>query len=295
MDQSLNHPALQASAPAPEMRTDSSAGRDWLCRFVFSIILAFLLYYFFSHTLLHQLGQPALTYPYVDPSYWLILLTGLPAMLTHAPIASALFDTTLVLSCVLVVFMPRRRIFIILFFFLYGTYFIVFNLYGGLHTGSRIGILLAPIPFMATGNGTFVLLWEGLRYFTLFTYADAFLWKLFRGTWLHSQQGILIVRKNLAAYLYLNPATVQAKVYYWSLQHPVVTNGLFSAGFIMEGFFVIGFFTRRYDRYLFLVSLVLPLGFLFFADAFFFGQYILSLTLLNWNRIFNRPGVTGRL
>jgi len=269
-------------SPAKPLLTSSQ--RTGLCRLVFAFILVSLIYSFFSKTMIHQWQGPSLRYPYVDFTYWLLLLSGIPSFLVGHYVAAVLFDLALFTVCILVLIFPQRRLFIVLFFILYGVYFLTLNLYGGLHTSCRAGILLVPIPFMVRDIRKFNFLWEGLRYFTLFIYADAFLWKLLRGVWLHSEQAILVIRENLAPYLYYHPDTTQAHIYYWFLQHPTFTGWLFRLGWIAEGLFLMGFFTRRFDRGLLLIWLLLPFGFLFFADAFFFELYVLGLTLVKWEK-----------
>ena len=60
----------------------------------------------------------------------------------------------------------------------------------------------------------------------------------------------------------------------------------FIAGTILEGLFIVGFFTRKYDKYLLIFSIFLPLGFWFTADAYFFEFLILSLTLVNFHALY---------
>ncbi len=264
-----------------------------LCRLVFACIMGSLLYAFFSHTMLHQLQGPVLQYPYVDPSYWVMVLSGVPGFLVGHYWAALVFDVCLFASCVLVLVFPGRRWLVAVFFVLYVVFFFTYNLYGNWHTSSKAGVLLAPLPFMTSDQRRFRLLWEGLRYFTLFIYFDAFLWKLFRGTWLHADQGILIIRENLAAYLYHHPSTMQARLYYWFLLRPGLVDWLFKLGWLAEGVFVVGFFTRKYDQWLLVVFLALPFGFFFFADAFFFELYVLALTLMDWKGLYRSQPAAG--
>jgi len=56
----------------------------------------------------------------------------------------------------------------------------------------------------------------------------------------------------------------------------------------MEGFFIVGFFTRKYDRYLFILSILLPVGFWLIADANFVEFIILNLTIVNFHKLFVR-------
>lgn len=261
----------------------SQPERNRLCRIVFLFIFFTLLYSLATHTLLHQIGKPVIKFPYVDLTYWLMHLLQLPEAITSHYVVAVIFDLLLFITCILCFLFPQKRGLVIAFIVLYFIYFITFNTYGTHHTNAKIGVLLAPVPFMVRNNKSFNYLWQGLRYFLLFAYSCAFLWKFFRSSWLHKDQGILIVKKNLVAYLYYDPNSFMASVYYWFLQHEALVNALFIAGTVLEGLFIIGFFTRKFDRYLFVFSLLLPLGFWFTADALFFELLILSITLLNWH------------
>ncbi len=128
-------------------------------------------------------------------------------------------------------------------------------------------------------------MWEAIRYFALFVYADAFIWKLIRFNFLTKDHGSLVVKKNFVAYLFYNPGGFFAGAYTWLLEHPTIVQTLFITGFIMEGCFVVGFFTKRFDRCLLVMSVLLPFGFLFLSDAFFFELTILSFTLVNFSSL----------
>ncbi|HEY4154172.1 MAG TPA: hypothetical protein VGM24_02065 [Puia sp.] len=251
--------------------------RDRLCRITFSLILISLIYSFYSHTLTSQLLKPVLIFPSNDLTYWVIHLTRLPAIITgHLAIAVA-FDLILFLSCVWCILHPQRRVWPVLFFIFYLLYFVIFNSYGLFHAHKRVGVLLLPIPFMMAGDRSFLLIWKGLRYYVCYIYGTAFLWKLFRGSGFYGQQAVLIIKRNLTAYLYYDPGSLLSKIYSWMILHPQVPALLSAAGFMLEGLFIIGFFTRRMDRGLFLLSIILPLGFLFMADTLFLELIFLAI------------------
>ena len=251
--------------------------RNHLCRISFLLIFISLLYSFFSHTLVSQLKSPVIIFPFIDATYWVYHTLRIPEFISgHRTIALG-FDMILFASCMACFCYPANRLWIKLFFILYFTYFIIFNSYGVHHTHSKIAILLLPVPFMMADRTGFLLLWKGLRYYTCFIFASAFLWKLFRGSWLIPDQGILIIKNNLTPYLYYNPDSLLANIYYYFFRHPWIADLFMKAGFIMEGCFLIGFFTYRFDKYLFILCILLPLGFLFMADAFFFELSFLSI------------------
>lgn len=257
-----------------------------LCRITFACIFGSLVYSLVSHTLVHQLREPVLRFPYVDLTYWILHLLQVPEFITGHYIVACIFDGALFTFCVLSFLYPGKRLFIGLFTLLYFIYFIIYNTYGAHHTAHKIGILLMPIPFLAASGRSFNYLWQSLRYFLLFVFSSAFIWKLGRLSWLHEDQGILIMKKNLAAYLYFNPSTTLAGLYRWFLQHPAIVNSLFIAGFILEGLFIIGFFTKKYDYYLLIAAILLITGFWFMADALFVELLIVGLTLVNFRRFY---------
>ncbi|OQP62530.1 hypothetical protein A3860_27955 [Niastella vici] len=262
--------------------------RTRIARIVFGLALVSLLLSFFSHTLLHQLQQPVLKFPYVDTTYWVMHYLQLPEFITGHFGVAVLFDLALFASCLLSFLYPLKRLFIWSFIVLYFVYFITFNTFGCHHTNHKIGFLLIAIPFTVADYKSFNFLWQGLRYFMCFAFADAFLWKFFRLSWLYNSEGMLILKMNQTAFLYLERHTGTAAFYRWLLQYPGLLQGIYITGMIMEGLFIIGFFTRKYDRFLLLLSLVLPIGFWLIADTWFFELLILSLTFINFNRLYTR-------
>ncbi len=251
----------------------------FLCRLVFGVILIDLLFSAFSNTLIHQLQSPVLKFPYVDPTFWVMYLLRIPEFVSSNLYVGWFWDVILFISCIGVIIFPQKKWLIAVFIIFYFVYYIIFNSYGVHHTHSLIPFLITPFAFLFSKK-SFSFAWQGLRYFLLFSYSAAFLWKLFRFSWLQSEQGILIMKKNLTPYLYFNPHSFLAHIYFWFLDNPVLVEIFFISGFVLEGVFIIGFFTRKYDKVLFFISLLLPFGFWFLADAMFYEMIVLSLTLL---------------
>ncbi|MGN6343014.1 MAG: hypothetical protein ACTHML_18710 [Ginsengibacter sp.] len=258
----------------------SEADAAFLCRIVFAVILADLIFSGFSNTLVHQLQSPVLKFPYLDPVFLLMHHLHIPELVTSYKLISWLWDFILFASATAIIFFPCKKWLIGVFVVFYFIYYIIFNSFGAHHTHSLVPFLLTPVVFLYSRK-SFSLAWQGLRYFFLFAYSAAFLWKFFRFSWLYSDQGILIIKKNLAPYLYFNPNTFLASVYFWFINHPSLLQLLYVTGFVLEGLFIIGFFTKKWDPVLFIISLILPLGFWFMADALFYEMVLFSLTLLS--------------
>jgi hypothetical protein len=260
--------------------------RKWIARIIFGCIFCLLVYAFLSNSLLHQLQQPVIKFPYVDLTYWLMHWLHVPEFITGHFLLACLFDALLFITCIMAFLFPSKRLYIVGFLVLYFMYFITFNTYGTHHTGNKIGILLITVPFVAAHITSFNYWWQAIRYFLLFSYSCAFLYKLLRLSWLHPNRGMLIMQKNLAGYLYFNPDTNLADFYRWLLSHPPLVNALFTTGVIVEGIFIIGFFTKKFDHLLAALSVLLVTGFWLVADAHFFELLLLSWTLIDLKRVF---------
>lgn len=249
--------------------------RETLCRLAFIGILLSLFYGWYSGVLFHQMEAPVLRFPFLDPIFWVAHLLSIPEIITSNTGIAIAADCLLIASAVLAAVFPAKRIFPSIFFSIYLLYFISFNSFGAHHTLNKVAVLLMPVAFMFKQK-RFELLWEGLRYYLLLVFTSAFCWKLFRLSWLHPQQGEIILKRNLAPYLYFNAHTKLAALYRYLLASPALMQFSFLAGFIMEGSFIIGFFTKQFDRILLLICVLLVFGFWFFADAFF-GEFLLFL------------------
>lgn len=194
--------------------------RNLLCRLVFGCIFVLLIYDFLSYASLQQFRSPALIFPYVDLTYILFNLSGAGDFIVSNFFLSSCFTILLFIFCILSFIWPFKRVFIILFLIFYFFYFLCYNSYGAHHVHSKIGILFIPVPFLFSDKD-FIFVWQALRYYTLYLYADSFLWKIFRGTWTYKKQGILIIKENLTPLLYSHPDYKLSGIYQFLFLHPI--------------------------------------------------------------------------
>ena len=258
----------------------SDPQRKQVTRIVFGLILFALLYRFFSNSLLHQLQFPVLKYSWVDLSFWAAHLIKIPEFLTGNFWIALTFDLLLVGSAASSLFFLKRSIFPIVFSVLFAFYFVTYNSFSAYHTHCMVGILLITVPFWFRDNKSMSLLWEGLRYFTCFIYFSAFLWKILRGALFNSDQGVGIFMNEGGAFLIQNPGSVSGQLFAYFTANPEAASMLVIAGVIVEAFFIVGFFTRRFDLILFTLPILFHFITWMLLDVFFFELLILNLTFL---------------
>lgn len=115
---------------------------------------------------------------------------------------------------------------------------------------AHIAWLLMPLLFATTRLTSFYFIMHGLRYFFLFFFASAGIWKLRQGGIFYPQEmsGILLMQH--ADYLVSAPASLYTKFIYFLIKHVAIGYLLYLAATVLELVFIVGFFTRRFDKWL---------------------------------------------
>src|SRR5262245_31893332 len=90
----------------------SPGERRRIARVVFALIGGSLVLSFFSNTLLHQLQQPVIKFPYIDLTYWGFNWLGIPAFLTGHFVIAVVFDGALFIACALSFWSPEKRLYV---------------------------------------------------------------------------------------------------------------------------------------------------------------------------------------
>lgn len=264
-----------------ELPTLGIAQRKWLARLVFGGVILSLIYRWWAHSLLSQLAEPVFIYPYVDLTYWAIHLMQIPQFIAGHYGLAVVFDLLLFLTAIGSFFFVQKRIFPIAFGLLYLIYFVSYNSFGIHHTHCMVGVLLISIPFWFKNDRTFTLLWEGLRYFTLWIYFSAFLWKLLRGSLFNYEQGVANFMNENATHIALNPDGWLTPFYSFFIAHPGLAFLASTLAILMEGLFVIGFFTKKYDWSWLVLPIVFHTMTFLFIHVMFYELLILNLTFLS--------------
>lgn len=134
-------------------------------------------------------------------------------------------------------------------------------------TGMALYLLLADIfwqvhfePFLmlfligfvwTTGRADrFYLLLKGCRYYFLYIFVSAAVWKLARGAVFNSDEMSRILLLHHSDWLTGGCTTFLCRVHDWLIGHPTLSQALYVAAATLEAVFLVGFFTRRFDRWL---------------------------------------------
>lgn len=258
-------------------------------RILFAAFFASLCYRFFLQVTPSQLLQPPLAAFNFDFTYWIIHLSGISQVVLHNKTGAIFFDLFLFGSCLLCFFFPLKQWIALMFGSLFFVYALCFNMAIVHHAHPLTIMTLITVPFFAKKPATWKLLWEAMRYYVCFVYFASFCWKVIGGSLFYSQMGVASLQSNLAEYLYHFPNTITGSVYQFFLQHAGLANLGLVLIFVLEGLMVIGFFTKKFDKYLLFIPVAVHLATYLFADVMFMEMLVGILPFISATALFKNP------
>lgn len=222
------------------------------------LLLIWLAYRFWANTLMSQLGSSSLICPDIDNTFWFFHLLQIPSSITSSAIISTLFDLLLFMLISSSIFISKTWMNILLSALLV-VYHIVFSTYACHHFHSLVGIIFVSFIFWSDKFETRLLSLKAVRYYFLFIFFSAALWKISRGQLfdLSHQSDILSAQH----FQWMNdfPESLKTSFYRILIENKLLSQSLFIIVTVLEFSFLIGFFTYKADKillFLFIAFLV---------------------------------------
>jgi len=220
-----------------------------------------------------------------DMFTWLFMQTDLHHWLLNNPPGLLLADLLFYSIPVIYLIIYRYKnnaaaIAVIIMLLVNWCYVQCYTLYPINSIEGHIAWLLFPIVFLPQKEKIFALLFEGLRYFLLFFFVSAAVWKFVQGGIFNFSEmsGILLYQHN--QFLTSSPGYWQTNMYFWLIQHQYVSWLLYLSATLLEACFIVGFFTKKYDRFLVLLFIIFVLMDWLIMRIPYFEISALILTLL---------------
>jgi hypothetical protein len=196
-----------------------------------------------------------------DGFTWLFMKSGIHQWLIFNPEGWAVFDT--MFYALPLIYFLSHNVFKTGSTFIAATMLVVnwvyvqcYTLYPTNSIEAHIAWLLFPIAFVASNPKTFRLLIEGLRYFFLFFFVSAGIWKIVNGAIFNTEQMSGVLLHQHADMLSNSPEFWQSHFILWIIDHKMIGYSLYLLATLLELIFVVGFFTKKYDNLLIVAFLV---------------------------------------
>jgi hypothetical protein len=229
--------------------------------------------------------QPSFFYTREDIFSWVLMTTGIHQWLLNNKGSWVLWDAFFYTAPILFYLVYRKlnaftkyaAIAMLLINWLYVQCYV---LYPTNSIEGHIAWLLFPIVFIPSNEKTFDLLFGGLRYFFLFFFVSAGIWKLAQGGFFYTNQMSNILLLQHKELLLTTPQHWYAKCISFLIANPVFGYLLYLGAAIAELIFAVGFFTKRFDKWLMLTFVMFLIFDHFIMRIPYYEVLPLLLTLL---------------
>ncbi len=158
-------------------------------------------------------------------------------------------------------------------------YIQIYTLYPTNSIEGHVGWLLFPVLLMMKDLRSFYYVFHGLRYFFLFFFASAGFWKIYEGGLFNISQMSNLLLFQHKEQLVSSPEHWFTMFIYWMASHEVFSYILFLLTTLMELAFLVGFFTKRFDRWLIRIFLLFLLANIFIMKINYFEVLPFLITL----------------
>ncbi len=230
----------------------------------FLFYYAFLVGFYLDYRLLSQYHPIFFNYNR-DFTELALIATGIPRWMINHPFSFGAADALAFLLPlpILLGFGHKRRFFSffgVIFALFFAFYLLLADIFWQVHHEPFILFFLLALVFTTRRPDRFYLLITGCRYYFLYIFASAAIWKIARGAVFNGEEMSRILLVHHADLLTGTCSSISCRFYQWLILRPALSQLLFIAGALLEASFLIGFFTRRFDRWLILGAAVFVLA-----------------------------------
>ncbi|HEY4337021.1 MAG TPA: hypothetical protein VGM89_14020, partial [Puia sp.] len=202
-----------------------------------------------SHRLLSQV-RPAFMNFNRDLTELAVLATGLPRWMIAHPGSFIVFDVLLFALPLVWLATGLRRWLGVLFVGFLAVYLLLADIFWQVHHEPYILYLLLPLAFITRRPERIDGILQAARYYFLYIFVSAAIWKIARGAAFNSEEMSRILLVHHSELLSGDCQGWLCGLYRWLIDHPLAAQTLYWAGILTEASFFLGLFTRRYDRWL---------------------------------------------
>ena len=238
-----------------------------------------------SHTLLISTYNQPIKCPGTDYTFWLAHFLQFPDIIISHYWLCLLIDISVVATTLCCIFSNKKRfIYAVSLFILFLIQRITIESYSCSHTKSTSCLLIALLPFCFKKEKNTELMIEFGRYFLIYIMVISAYSKYHWGALFdsHNFSNILVHQHiDLAT---LHPSHISYKIASFLIDHPGYGDIAFYILFIVQSSFIIGIFTKKYDRVLFIFLFCFAIATYFIMRIYNFDITVLGLSLLYFSR-----------
>lgn len=224
----------------------------------------------------------------VDPAAWLVYIINIPQFITQHHRMGLLLDGLVLFLLLVFIFDPlKHRVAQILFLLLFLFYI---TLTGYLtHRNYQVGFFMVFFPFIFKKDINKSIAFEAIRYFILLFYVTAAILKLSGKSIFVPEHFSHMLSSQFSLYFLEGNTSLRTNLNLYLVEHPYAAYSLYIGSFLIELSAMIGFFTKRFDKWIAILLIVFHFMSWLIMDIAPFGQ-IGFLSLLFFSKLFKLSG-----
>lgn len=235
--------------------------------YFYGCFIIFMTIRFFDGLFLHQIVDNPIRSPRVDLIVWITQYLNIPDIIARLQFGY-FFDIVLVILPITILYrlykgLDIRKLALInsLVFLLY---VLIIYCFPTLSIRKYVGLILIPIAFVFSSEKRYYQYLELMRYYVLFVFTSAALWKILRGVaWDASHMQLSLKGQHIDNFVnwpdhYIT--TIVSSI----IDNPSYCSLLFLSAVLFQLSFAVGFFTKKYDKIL-----------AFFVAVFILSDYLI--------------------
>ena len=213
---------------------------------LFFIFLIEFLLFIFSGVSFHGLHEVAYFNFGIDPVYWLFFLLQIPQFIFSHQVVGLMLDISILLLLIYSVFIKENIIITWLLFFLFMLYYVSLTSTLG-HRNYQTGFFIMIIPFLFSNPTNRKFAFEGIRYFYIFFYLSSGIFKIINHGIFEPSMMTTTLKLQFIPYLLESNLSWRTTLNLFLIKHYIASYILFCTAVVLESFFIIGFFTKKWD------------------------------------------------
>ncbi len=246
------------------------------------IFYGLFVFKWYNNMLLYQ-QQPLFIYNTFDVFSWLFMQTGIHQWLLQTKqflLFDVLFYTAplslLILSYTKPKWLSFAAIYVLVVNWVYLQCYFLFPI-----SSYTIFIvwLLFPIVFIPKKEEAFFILFDGIRYFFLYFFVSAGVWKIINKSIFNSVQLSAVLLEQHKEMLTNSSAYRLSDLYQLFINHTLLSYLMYLVVMLMELSFVVGFFTKKFDFFLVIIYFIFLMADYFVMRIPYFETLPFILTL----------------
>lgn len=214
-------------------------------------------------------------------TYWLALLLQFPQFINQHYLISWCLDFGILLLIIVCLFIRKQRwIWASLLLLLFFVKCFTIQLYACSHTKSISCNFVALLPLCFRKEKNAHLMIEFGRYFLIYILVISAYHKFVNGSLQNPENFSSILMHQHLDLATLYPQHISYKIATFLIEHTTLATFLFYILFVTQLCFVLGIFTKQFDKWLFLLLIAFAVLTYFFMRIYNFDILLLGITLI---------------